>query len=154
MAFANSKVFRAFIKDALGRTNAFDLDAGADTPKVALYGNGITPDQDATSANTAYGAGQWVTSISDTNWPAAGRPLVNGALSTAAATVFYDADDTVSNGNVTLSAVFGCLVYDDTLASVVNDQGLCFNYFGGTQSVTAGSFTIVWHLNGLFRISL
>jgi hypothetical protein len=50
--------------------------------------------------------------------------------------------------------VFGCLVYDDTITTPVADQGLCFNYFGGTQSVTAGTFTVVWSASGIFRITV
>ena len=46
---------------------------------------------------------------------------------------------------VTVAAAFGCLVYDNTItAGTVAKQGLCYNYFGGTQSVTAGSFTVTW----------
>jgi hypothetical protein len=53
-----------------------------------------------------------------------------------------------------MSGIFGCLVYDDTLTTPVADQGICYNYFGGTQSVTGGTFTIVWHPNGIFRLTL
>ena len=50
-----------------------------------------------------------------------------------------------------LAAVYGCLVYDDTLTP---KAGVCYNYFGGTNSVTNGTFTIVWHANGVFRFTL
>ncbi len=40
------------------------------------------------------------------------------------------------------------------MAGPVGDQGVCYNYFGGAQSVTAGTFTIVWNANGIFRITL
>jgi hypothetical protein len=50
--------------------------------------------------------------------------------------------------------VFGCLVYDDTLTTPVADQGVCYNYFGGTQSVTAGTFTIQWGAPGIFSLTL
>jgi hypothetical protein len=36
-------------------------------------------------------------------------------------------------------------VYDSTIASPVASQGICFNYFGATQSVTNGTFTIDWN---------
>lgn len=46
---------------------------------------------------------------------------------------------------MTIAAAFGCLVYDFTItAGTVAKQGLCYNYFGGSQSVTAGTFTIIW----------
>lgn len=156
MAWTNSKIFRPFLADVLDNTTAIDL--GSDVPKVALYGNGITPDNDVTAANSAYNVGQWVTGgeITDvTNWVAGGRPLASTSLNSATAdTVFYDAADTAGAGTVTIAAAFGCLVYDDTITTPVADQGLSYNYFGGTQSVTAGTFTVVWHANGIFRITL
>lgn len=158
MAWANSKIFRPFLADVLGNTAAFDLDA--DTFKVALYDNDITPSQDVTSANSAYNAGQWVTTGNEvsetTEWPVGGRPLVSPTVNSAtAATVFFDASDTASAGaTADLANVYGCLVYDDTLTTPVADQGVCFNYFGGAQSVTNGTFTIVWHANGIFRFTI
>jgi hypothetical protein len=47
----------------------------------------------------------------------------------------------------------GCLVYDDTLTTP-DDPGVCYNWFGSAQSVTNGTFTVVWHANGLFRITV
>ena len=156
MAWSNSKIFRPMLADALGNVTALDFDA--DAFKVALFDNTITPNQDVTAANSAYGAGVWASGgVSDaTGWPAAGRTLASQTLDSAtAATVFFDAADTVSaNSTTTLSGTHGCLVYDDTLTTPVADQGASFNYFGGTQSVTSGQFTIVWHSNGLFRFTL
>lgn len=157
MAWSNSKVFRPFIADLLSNTVAFDLDT--DTPKVALYDNDITPDTNVTAALSAYNASssQWVASgneVTDTNWPAGGRPLASAAVSTGSGFVMYDAADTAGAGNVTLANVYGCLVYDDTLTTPVADQGLCYNYFGGAQSVTAGTFTVQWHASGIMRITL
>ena len=53
----------------------------------------------------------------------------------------------------TLTAVFGCLVYDDTLTTPVADPGLSYNYFGGTNSVTSGTFTVVWNASGIFAFA-
>jgi hypothetical protein len=159
MAWSNSRIFRPFLADVLDNTTAVDL--GTDVPKVALYDNDITPSQDVTSALSAYNAGssQWVSAgnevIDATNWVAGGRPLASTSLNSGTAgVVFYDAADTAGAGNVTLASVFGCLVYDDTLTTPVADQGICYNYFGGSQSVTGGTFTVVWHANGIFRFTL
>ncbi len=46
------------------------------------------------------------------------------------------------------------VLYSGTTAGTVADQGVCFNYFGGAQTVTGGTFTIVWHANGLFRFTV
>ncbi len=39
-------------------------------------------------------------------------------------------------------------------AGTVAKQGLCFHYYGGTQSVTAGNLTIIWDATGVFRFTV
>jgi hypothetical protein len=160
MAWSNSKMFRFMVGEVFSNNAAYDLSgASVDTFKAALYNNTTTPDQNvATAVLTGYNgaASQWVVAneVTDASgWPAGGRSLVSPAIDVSvAATCFWDATDTVSANNATtLAAVFGTLVYDTTLA---NSPGISFNYFGGTQSVTAGTFTIVWHANGIWRITL
>lgn len=160
MAWSNSKIFRFFVGEVYANNAAYDLSgAGVDSFKSALYNNTTTPDQNVgTAVLTGYNgaASQWVVAneVTDaTNWPAGGRPLVSPAIdASVAATVFWDATDTASVGaTTTLAAVFGTLVYDDTLT---NKPGITYNYFGGTQSVTNGTFTIIWHANGIFRFTI
>lgn len=160
MAWAGSSIFRQLIPDMFNGTvaaGAMDWDTVA-TVKAALYDNDITPDNDVTAANTAYNAGQWTAAgneVTDgTNWDTAGEPLTSRTLTLGADTATFDAADTPQSGaSCTLANVFGCLVYCDTITTPVADQGFCYNYFGGSQSVTAGNFTIVWHANGVFRIT-
>lgn len=158
MAWANSKIFRAMLADVLDNTTAIDL--GTDVPKVALYNNTPTPDQNVTSALSAYNAAtsQWLTAnevFQAGQWAQGGVALAGTSLNSATAgVVFYDANDTASGSAATLANVFGCLVYDDTLATPVADQGLSFNYFGGTNSVTNGTFTVVWNASGIMRFTL
>jgi hypothetical protein len=149
----------ALIEDMFENTAAFDFAVGSpDTFKVALYDNDITPDQTVTSANTAYAVGQWAVSgneVTDgTNWDTGGEPLT-GVTSTRSSNVYtVDATDTPQSGaSCTLANVYGGLVYDDTLASPVADQGVSYHYFGGAQSVTAGTFTVVWHGSGILAIT-
>lgn len=153
MAWSNSKIFLAFIEDCLENTSANDLDS--DTHKAALYDNDITPDQTVATANTIYNAGQWTAAgneVSDgTEWDAGGEPLTGVSSSFTSNVYKFDATDTPSGGSsATLANVYGCLVYDDTTA----DHGICFNYFGGTNSVTDGTFTIIWHTSGIFTLTL
>ena len=54
----------------------------------------------------------------------------------------------------TLTNAYGCLVYSDTRTTPVADQGICFNYFGGANSVTSGTFTIVWNASGILALTL
>jgi hypothetical protein len=157
MAWSDSRIFRPFLADVLDNTTAVDL--GTDVPKVALYDNDITPDNDVTSANSAYNVGQWVTTGNEVfeagQWAQGGVALAGTSLNSGTAdTVFYDANDTASGSAADLANVFGCLVYDDTLTTPVADQGICYNYFGGTNSVTNGTFTVVWNANGIFRFTL
>jgi hypothetical protein len=157
MAWSNSKIFSAFITDALNGTAAFDLDS--DTLKAALYDNDITPAQAAAAADTAYNAGQWAASgneVADgTNWDAGGEPLTSPSSSSSSNVYTFDADDTSQGGaTCTLADVYGCLVYDDTLTSPVADQGICYIYFGGVNSVTGGTFTINWDSSGICALTL
>lgn len=156
MAWSNSKIFRPFLADVLGNVAAFDLDA--DTYKVALYNNSITPDNDVTSANSAYNVGQWAT-VNEVyeagQWNQAGAALTSVVLNSSSAdVVFWDAADLASGSAADLATVYGCLVYDDTLTTPVADQGVSYNYFGGSNSVVNGTFTIIWHANGIIRFTL
>jgi hypothetical protein len=155
MAWSASKIFQAFVTDAFNNTAALDLDT--DTITVALFDNTITPDRTVASASTAYAAGVWASGgVSDASgWPAAGRNLASIASSASAGTYTFDAADTVSaNSTTTLTNAYGCLVYENTLTTPVADQGICFNYFGGANSVTSGTFTIVWNASGLFTVTV
>lgn len=156
MGWTNSKMFRPCVADVFDNTTALDL--GSDVPKVALYNTTPTPDQNVTSANSAYNVGQWATAqevFQAGQWAQGGVALAGTVLNSGSAgIVFYDANDTASGAAATLAAVFGCLVYDDTLTTPVADQGICYNYFGGSQSVTAGTFTVVWNANGIWRATL
>ncbi len=158
MAWGNSKIFRQYLADIINNTTEMDWTTDASV-KAALYDNDITPDNDVTAANSAYNVGQWVTTgneVSDAaEWAVGGVALASRTTDVGSTDiVFLDAANTASGASATLAAVFGCLVYDDTITTPVADQGFCYNYFGGTQSVTDGTFTIVWHANGVMRFTL
>ena len=151
MAWTNSKIFSAFITDALNNTAALDLNA--DTIKAALFDNTITPSQTVATASTIYGAGVWASGgVGDApSWPAVGRDLASIASGFSSNVYTFDAADTVSADATTdLTNVYGALIYDDTVA----DQGICYNYFGGANSVTNGTFTVVWNASGIFALTL
>ena len=167
MAWTDSRVFREWPKSIMGQgQTAAVLPAGyaglgADTVKVALFNNSGTPDKDAALTSTGFNTGQWVTAneVTDaTNWVSGGRALASKTFTTPSTGVFmFDAADLAGGGTVTLTNAFGCLVYDDTITAGtggIADQGVSFNYFGGAQSVTAGTFTIVWNANGIVRFTV
>lgn len=154
MAWSNSKIFRAFVADVMTRATTYDVDT--DSILVALYNNTGTPDQNVTTANSAYNVDQWVTAnevFQAGQWAQGGVALASISVNTAtAATVKYTAANTASGSAATLASVYGCLVYDNTTGT---KGGFCYNYFGGTQSVTNGTFTIVWNAsNGIFAFAL
>ena len=157
MAWNNSRIFRPFLADVLGNAAAFAL--ATDTFRASLWDNDNTPDNDVTSANSAYGAGQWVATgnevTSPGEWDAGGVALASLSINSGTAdVVFWDAADAASSAGATITNAYGVMVYDDTLATPVADQGVCYNYLGGANSVVNGTFTVVWHANGIFRITL
>lgn len=160
MAFTASGILREFVVGPMFQasgTGYTGLDS--DTVKVALFNNSVTPDKDAAVASTGFNTGTWVVAneVTDaTNWVSGGRSLASKTFTTPSAGVsMFDAADLAGGGNVTLSNAYGCLVYDDTItAGTVADQGVCFNYFGGPQSVTAGTFTILWSASGIMRFTV
>lgn len=158
MAWADSRVFRQFLADVVMNTAALDLGGTPDTFNVALYNNTTTPDRNVTAANSAYAVAQWVVGneVSESGqWAAGGVALTSPVIdATVSNVVFWDAADTASGAAADLAAVFGCLVYDASLATPVDNQGVCYNYFGGTNSVTNGTFTVVWNANGIWRATL
>lgn len=160
MAWSASAIFREWVAGPMFQasgTGYTGLDS--DTVKVALFNNTTTPDKDAAVASTGYNTGVWVTGneVTDaTNWVAGGRALASKTFTTPSTGVaMFDAADLAGGGNVTLANVYGCFVYDDTItAGTVADQGVCFNYLGGVQSVTAGTFTVIWSASGIARFTV
>ena len=147
-ATEGSHVFRAFVADTLlanSSTGYTGLDS--DSVKCALFTNTGTPDRNVAANLTGYNTGQWVQAnekFDAAGWAQTGLALANKVVNQATANTFYfDADDRATTANVTLTAVYGCQNYDDTVTGgTVADVGVSFHFFGGTQGVTAGSFTV------------
>jgi hypothetical protein len=168
MAWTASAIFREWPKSVMGQgataavlpTNYAGL--GADVVKGTLFG-GNTPDKDATLPTTGYNSGssQWTTAsekTSGSDWITTGRTLSSKTFTTPSSGVFmFDAADLTSAATASLSGVEGILIYDDTIATStggVADQGVCYNYFGGSQSVSSGTFSVVFNANGIFRFTV
>lgn len=155
MAFGtSSKIFTAFMESALGNANAFNLNTGGDTFKVALFNDSIsTPDQTVSLANSAFGAGVWAANevYDGSEWATGGQALDSVDITLATNVLKWDAADEVSAGtSATLADVRGCLVYDTT----ISNYGICFLSFGGANSVTDGTFTVVFNSSGIFTITM
>jgi hypothetical protein len=158
MAWTASAIFREWLVTAYQAAGTGFTGLDSDTVKVSLYSNSATPDKDAAVASTGFGTGTWSgTEITDaTNWVSGGRALASKTFTTPSTGVFmFDAADLAGGGTLTLAAFYGCLVYDDSVtAGTVADQGCSFHYLGGAQQVTGGTATLIWHANGLQRISV
>lgn len=160
MAWTTSAVLRSMVTDDFAGTAVFDFDSPSDTYKMAAFNNSVTPDKDATSANSKYNGGTWLTANEvidtlNTNWIAGGR-AITGMTTTnpSSGIIMVDCADVTGAGNVTMAGFFGTLTYNDTKTTPVADQAVCFNYLGGTQTITNGPITIVIDTNGLFRGSV
>lgn len=154
-----SHVFQEWISQMYQVSGTGYTGLDSDTINVALFNTTTTPDPTAAVASTGFNTGVWVTAneVTDaTNWVSGGRALAGKAFTFPAGSTFmFDATDLAGGGNVTITAAFGCFVYDNSItAGTVNKQGISFHYFGGTQSVTAGTFTIIWNVNGIHRATV
>lgn len=119
-----------------------ELDLEADTIKVALL--------DSDHAFTAT-HNQWsevsTNDISGTGYTTGGTTLAGKAV-TQAATTKWDATD-VSWTTASFTAAHA-VIYDDT---TTNDDLIASIDFGGDQTVTAGTFTIQWHADGIITLA-
>ena len=146
MAWSTSAVF-AFSVLQVGR-NA--VKYSTDSYNVALYAsNTMTPDRTVSTAVLTEYAGsgsQWVTGneVSSTNYVAGGASVTSPTWTQASNVLTFTSAGTPTWSNVSFTT-YGCLVYDTT----ASNQGLSFNYFGGQQTVTSGTFTVTWNASGI-----
>ncbi len=147
MAFGtNSKVFAFAVLDLMSAainvsTNAF---------KIALYGNGGTPDNTVTTAAlTEYNgtASAWVVANECGNsgtYAAGGSAITITAPSQSTNVVTVTSATVPSYTSATITS-YGCLIYETTNLS----KGLAYLAFGGAQTVTAGTFTVNFNASGI-----
>lgn len=153
MAWSNSKIFSSYETDIANNTTAMDLNS--DTINIALYGTS-TPDQTVASASAAYNTGQWVTGneLTATGWTAGGLALAGIASGFSSNVFTFDANDRAGGASDTVTACFGVLILDNTIAAPVAKPGICYNYLGGSNSVVSGTFTVVFNASGIFALTL
>lgn len=157
MAWSASNVFQEWVKNPLfqgptGQPTGYTGYA-SDTMNCALYASGITPDRNAAVGSTGYNTGVWITGNEKTGsseWVAGGRALASKTNAASGGTVTLDAADLTGSASITMTAVEGCLIYDNTItAGTVAKQGMCYLWFGGAQQVTAGTFSVVFNAAGI-----
>jgi len=157
MAFGtNSKIFTAFIRDVMNNTASHTHDIDADTLKIALYNDSGTPDQ--TVANTLTGYDQatsaWVSAneVTATGWTAGGLTLASVTSAFSSTTYTLDAADKAGGAADTVTAAYGCLIFNDSIATF--KDGICYLAFGGSNSVVAGTFTCQFNAAGLLTVAV
>jgi hypothetical protein len=133
-----------------------------DTVDVALFGNSVTTTTAVadTLAHNAYNGsgGQWVTAneCSGTGYTAGGVTLQSKTETFTGAVVTFASTATggsLPNWTITGTiTAYGALVYDATISAA--KYAYCWNYFGGEQIVTAGTFTVNWNASGIFAITV
>ena len=150
MAVTASGLFVATWVDALDATQlALDLDA--ETHRLALFANSITPDFDAAAANAAYGAGVFAAGeVSGTGWAAGGVLLTGTTYTGASGSATFDASD-ISVPSTTLTGARCALIYADALAG---NNAIALVNFGADYSTNNGVFAITWHPSGIFVVDL
>ena len=118
----------------------FDLDSH--TFKIALLG--------AYTYNAAHALWSNVSGseITGTNYVAGGQALTSVTWLESGGTVTFDAADPVW-ASATFSASYA-VIYDD---SAPGKDVLCLLDFGGSKSVSNGSFTVQFNASGIFTLS-
>lgn len=182
MGWSGSAIFREAMKNPItlgvGTNNGTGIPTSygatglvGDTINVAVFNNTGTPDKTAAVGSTGFNTGQWTTAtneVTGTNWASGGVSVgttKTWTLDTGSSSMCYQVTaptaGQTSTASVTLSGFFGAMVYDNTITGgTVAKQGICFNYFGGTQTITGGTFTIQWAtpasaaITAIFNISV
>ncbi len=140
MAVTTSGLFVATWLDTLDATQ-LAVAPLADTIKIALFTDTITPDFTA-SGDTAYNVSPYdANEVSGTGWAAGGVALgTKTVASPSGDLIAFDAAD-VNEATTTLTNAECGLIYDDTLGG---DNALCLVDFGTAYSTVAASFQITW----------
>ena len=152
MAFGTTSKVMAYAVLQMGKQAAQKLTA--DVYNAALFGNTVTPDNTvSTAALSSYkGAGS--------TWSLAHEVATGGGYTQGGKKV--TPQSWAQSGNVlkfsssgapqwtaATFSTYGLAVYDKTHAT----QLLCYNAFGGIQTVTAGTFTVTWNTTGIAKFT-
>lgn len=148
MAWGGSGLFVATWIDILDATQ-LAVDLSLTTNKWALFDNTITPDFNASAANSAYGAGVWASGeVSGTGYTAGGAAVASPTLTGSGGVMTFDQADT-SWTSSTITNARGALLYADALAG---NNAICAVDFGSSYSTSNGTLQITWNASGVFTI--
>lgn len=131
------------------------IDLDSDTLKVALSNNATTQGLSTSGISTAKKLSDWKaltgnSEISGTGYTAGGATLsgVSVSLGSTNNTIFTLTCSSPSWSTATFSAN-QAVFYSSTAEGTIAYSLICFWDFGGSQSVTAGTFTLTINASGL-----
>jgi len=88
-------------------------------------------------------------------WPTGGQALDTVTFAPASNVLTWDAANEVSTGtSATLADIRGCLIYNITVNTPVDSQGICYLSFGGANAVTDGTLTVIFNAAGLIAFTM
>ena len=145
MAFSGNFLCTSFKTELMKGVHNFTASSG-NTFNVALYNNSAS----FNAATTAYTSSN---EISGTNYSAKGQALAPVTPTASGTTALVDFADEVFS-NVTVSAVRGALIFNDTASG---DPSVCVLDFGADKAASSGDFTIIFPTadasNAIIRIA-
>ena len=123
------------------------IDLDADTFKVALLTTSYTP------ATTHLGYASLTNEVASGNgYTTGGNALDSVTWTKATTTVTLDADNEAWT-SATFTAAYAA-IYDDTVTTPTADPLVCLFDFGGSKTVSAGTFTLQFDAsNGILKLS-
>ena len=122
------------------------INFGTAQVKVALVSYTYTPSQDSDAFFSTIGTNE-VTGI---GYTAGGTVVTPGTVTTSTHTAVYSSGS-VTWGTSTISAAAGVLYMNTGTAS--NSPLIGYLDFGGTQTSSAGAFTIQWNASGIVNLA-
>jgi hypothetical protein len=122
------------------------IDMVADSLKMALFTNTISPNFDT---NTAYAVAPF-----NANEVGTATVLGSPAFSVIATNKLKFTSSAVAFPSATFSGARGGLIYDDTITTPVADPALFLINFGADFGVTAGVLTVTPHTDGWWNRQL
>jgi len=125
------------------KANIFNkiVDLEGDTINVSLYDDSHS----FTATDTVYTTTNELATAG--GYTQGGKALASKAVTEAATTKWDAADSTWTSATFT---AYHAVIWDD---SVGTDDLICSIDFGGAQTVTAGTFTIQWHADGIITLA-
>ena len=153
MTISNSLIQTQWVRDSFKGAISPKVGAGSgpDALYVALFLSTAPVSQDTdpcTYGVTPYNSTYEVTG---TNWLAGGVALTSPTCTLVSGIGVQIAAGNVSVASTTLSSVYACLVYDNTLSP---KAAMILVDFGQNYATTNGTFGITWSGSGIAQIQL